>query len=113
MYDGNLDDVTATRAWVDARKLPLVPALDAALGAEYLAASSDKLVVLLVADPADPTTAELMCVCCCRTARCKRGSGSPDYGRDGVARTPGVQGGDAVGGPCSHGRSRRATLRPS
>ena len=62
MYDGNLDDVTATRAWVDARKLPLVPALDAALGAEYLAASSDKLVVLLIADPADPTTAELMCV---------------------------------------------------
>jgi hypothetical protein len=59
-YEGDTTNVPAMRTWIGARTLPSVPLLDAATGNELLGPNARRLVVLLIADPADPTTADYL-----------------------------------------------------
>ena len=61
MYPGSLDgDDDSIRAWIDDHKVPLVPTMDAGLGAEYMSSTFSHSIVMLIADPADASTPELM-----------------------------------------------------
>ena len=58
VYVGSLDDTDALQQWIADHRLPLVPTLDAGLAEEFLGRKSSRPVVLLLADPASPGTAE-------------------------------------------------------
>jgi len=58
VYADSLDNVDALQQWIADHRLPLVPTLDAGLAEEFLGRKSSRPVVLLLADPASPGTAE-------------------------------------------------------